>query len=243
MLDLFNSPQELASLAWYSIPVMVFVASLLGSSHCVGMCGGISMALPQNKLSLSLYHLGRLLGYLSLGAIAGMSGSLLLNHHWLSLASAGMMSGLFLLTAFNIWQGKSMHLPLPKALTQLLNIPLGHSLSASRKYAGMGLAVGILTVLLPCGWLYTFVLGAVATQNIWSGALFLFFFWLGTVPLLSIGPVAIQAWLKKRPAQKKWIATLFLMAGLVTIGQKLMIPAVDAQDLKKGGLPACHQRH
>lgn len=251
------SPLNIASMSWYLIPILVMIASLLGSSHCASMCGGIVMALPPGKASQSGYHVGRLLGYLSLGALAGLAGESLLTHSsWLTTLSAVLMGSILVWTAVKVWRGQSLHIQLPAFLNALIQKPLSAVLSGLRKNnqgpdqtsflteLSAGLSVGTLTVLLPCGWLYTFVIGAVSTRNLWLGALYLFSFWLGTVPLLALGPNLANAWLKRRSShQRHWVAGLFLLAGLLSIGLKTAHShPVDASQLP-AGRPAvsCHQ--
>jgi uncharacterized protein len=67
-----------------TILVAVFVASLLGSFHCACMCGpiaiwssgtGSTQSTKMHIVKISGYHLGRLITYLILGAIAGLAGT------------------------------------------------------------------------------------------------------------------------------------------------------------------------
>src|SRR6185295_3680515 len=63
----------------------ILAASLLGSLHCVGMCGAfLAIAVGDGNSSpgrharlQAAYHLGRLMTYVTLGAAAGMAGKLL----------------------------------------------------------------------------------------------------------------------------------------------------------------------
>ena len=59
------------------IPFAVVGTSLLGSGHCVAMCGGLIITVARTRSALIRYHLGRLLGYCILGSLAGMLGSTL----------------------------------------------------------------------------------------------------------------------------------------------------------------------
>ncbi|HWA06847.1 MAG TPA: sulfite exporter TauE/SafE family protein, partial [Ignavibacteria bacterium] len=55
-----------------------FLVGLLGSFHCIGMCGPIAIALPKtNNLVVSrlLYNFGRVITYSMLGLLFGMLGS------------------------------------------------------------------------------------------------------------------------------------------------------------------------
>ena len=100
-----------AQLSWYLIPLLVMAASLLGSTHCLGMCGGIVMALPPKRSSHLAYHLGRLGGYLLLGALAGLAGNwLLASSPVLTVISALVMGSLLIAMAVRVWQGKPLHL-------------------------------------------------------------------------------------------------------------------------------------
>src|SRR5690606_26485689 len=80
------------------------------------------------------------------------------------------------------WRGEGLHLfRLPGSLLAKL-----HS-----RFGGSALPAGVLTALLPCGWLHGFVLAAAATRSASSGALLLSVFWLGTAPaLLMSGTLA-----------------------------------------------------
>ena len=62
------------------VPFAIIAASIIGSIHCVGMCGALAMtAGAQSKKGLANYHIGRLLGYFSVGALAGFLGSEFIN--------------------------------------------------------------------------------------------------------------------------------------------------------------------
>ena len=66
--------------------IELFIAALtmgiVGSLHCVGMCGPIIMSIPwsntQKSLQISLYHVGRATTYAILGALVGGVGQLFL---------------------------------------------------------------------------------------------------------------------------------------------------------------------
>lgn len=182
----------------------VFGASLLGSLHCVGMCGGFACvyggdAAGANQAARPLmrghiaYHGGRLLAYASLGAIAGTIGAGLDRAgDWAGVQrTAGVVAGVLLL----IW-GLAL-------LANALNIRFLPSLvrgSVSDRAAQLigalllhfreqGLAMrasvlGLLTGLMPCGWLYAFAVSAGGTGSAWRGAAFMVLFWAGTVPAL-----------------------------------------------------------
>lgn len=242
-LALVTIAQQYTPLA---LPLLVFLASLLGSMHCVGMCGGIVWALPAERSAHVAYHGGRLVGYLSLGALAGLVGEYLLaGAVWVSWLAAGMMALTFFYSGYRIWQGKSFHLRLPKRFNEPLQAAMSKSLKGSQQHTYLGGAVGLLTVFLPCGWLYTYILGAVLTGSFWAGALFLFAFWLGTLPLLVLGSQIVKRFrLSGQQQERRWVAVLFLLIGVLTIYTKIQHPLpVSARNLDSGTGMECHQPH
>lgn len=205
------------------VPLAVVSASLLGSGHCVAMCGGLIASSTQSRSDVLKYHLGRLAGYAALGAFAGLLGERVFRETTIGVLpwiATAMLAGGLILSGIRIWTGKGMHLQiLPAALMQKLY-------SKSR---GSATRVGMLSAFLPCGWLHTFVLASLATRSAPYGALFLFFFWLGTLPALTAAPLLLQRVL--RPMSQKLprlSASLLIVAGVVTLGAKLK-PLIEAQ--------------
>ncbi|MGV3526209.1 MAG: sulfite exporter TauE/SafE family protein [Candidatus Sericytochromatia bacterium] len=227
MLDLFSQPTALAAYSWYWVPGLVLMASVLGSLHCAGMCGGIVMALPPRRSVQVSYHLGRLLGYLGLGALAGLLGQQFLRQAGLLAGVASLVMAVILFSmALRIWRGQPLHLRLPAALQKALQLPLALSLSGSRRPGPggtlLGGSVGLLTVLLPCGWLYSFVIGAVMTRQPVLGAAYLVAFWAGTLPALAFGPALLTALLQGRSqVWRRGVALLLVGAGLLTLSLKV----------------------
>jgi uncharacterized protein len=203
------------------LPWAVLGASLIGSTHCVSMCGGLVMAVAKTRSSKVAYHLGRLTGYMSLGALGGLLGSQFMFAEkgfqpWQQLTSwiASLILGLGLLAmGVRVWRGGAPHFSiLPGNLFPRL-------FSWSK---GSAAGAGLLTAFLPCGWLHTFVLGAVATQSPVRGALFLFMFWLGTLPALGLAPYLTERFLRPLSARAPRMAAIILItAGVVSIGAKV----------------------
>jgi sulfite exporter TauE/SafE len=169
--------------------ILIFVASLLGSPHCAAMCGGFVAISSQSSTpvkSQSIYHLGRLITYTVLGTIAGSIGT--------AMDSAGeglgitQMATIFTALLLIVWGlamlfGRSLgihkFLPIDKlfAVQQRLIPP------RSRPYL-YPFSLGLTSTLLPCGWLYTYVVVAAGTASPVWGTLVMMFFWVGTLPML-----------------------------------------------------------
>jgi len=183
----------------------VFVASLLGSLHCAGMCGAFvafavsdSAGKPGKRMALNAaYHGGRLITYVGLGVAAGSVGALLdlsgalvgVSRVALSLAGAVMI--LFGISAAMAAMGKrSLRMPVPGFMQKLLSI--GHRAAMRFSPVRRALMIGLLTTLLPCGWLYAFAAVAGGTASPLLGGLTMAVFWLGTLPVLVSLGVGVQ---------------------------------------------------
>jgi sulfite exporter TauE/SafE len=179
-------------------------ASLLGSLHCAGMCGAfaaIAMApakgraegatRSEGRVALQgAYHGGRLVGYTALGAAGGMAGALLdLGGVLAGLSSAAAILAGVTLIGFGALElvrqlgahtGRFGALPRPAFLNRLV----ARAVRTNRPFA-RAVAMGAASALLPCGWLYAFVVTAAGTGGALGGGLVMAAFWVGTVPILA----------------------------------------------------------
>lgn len=179
----------------------VFLASLLGSLHCVGMCGGFvafysgadGSGGSRRLLSHAAYSGGRLVAYLTLGLAAGTIGA--------ALDLAGSLAGFQRIAA--VVAGVVMIVWGILALLQIGGVKVFRHGSGSRLSGwlrrGISLVghrppviragvVGLLSGVLPCGWLWAFLVTAAGTGSAWRGAAVMASFWAGTVPvLLALG--------------------------------------------------------
>ena len=179
--------------------VGVFLASLVGSLHCAGMCGAfLAIAVtgagtggdrPRQFPLQAAYHAGRLITYTLLGLVAGTAGKLIdlttalagVRPVAASLAGATLLTfGLFSL--LRIYGIVPAHLPGPAFMQRPLQT--GYRRAFDRPPVVRAAMVGLLTTLLPCGWLYAFVLTAAGTASPWLGATAMAVFWLGTLPVM-----------------------------------------------------------
>lgn len=161
---------------------------LLGSLHCIGMCGPIALSLPvygkskvDKLLLIVLYNLGRASSYAALGALFGFIGNqfFLFGYQQAFSIILGVAILLFLVIAkylpFRIPLIDSIHQKIKGQLAKLLQSP-----KQQYSYYFIGLANG----LLPCGLVYLAIGSAMATGSAVSGALLMFMFGLGTFPLM-----------------------------------------------------------
>lgn len=168
------------------------ILGLLGSFHCLGMCGPIAFGLPINrennfiKISQTLlYHLGRLTTYSFIGFIFGLIGKGLYLAGFqqrISILMGVLMIALVLIPV-RIFNKYNFSKPLYAAISKVTST-LGKLL---KKKSGKTLfTIGVLNGFLPCGMVYMALVGAIASGNSWQGALYMFFFGLGTIPLMTV---------------------------------------------------------
>lgn len=173
--------------------VGALLAGLLGSVHCMGMCGGIAGAIGagQNTRKLSwalLYNLGRIGSYALAGALAGGASFALgsaINLPFWSMITRGLTGAILILIGLNIALGWRLPSLLENAGSRVwaLLSPTARRLLSSRSAAGM-LGLGALWGWLPCGLTYTMLLAAAGTGQVAEGSLLMLAFGAGTLPAM-----------------------------------------------------------
>ena len=185
-------------LAGITGPGTAFVAGLVTSLHCAGMCGPLACALmpatrddADPQVVSTAYHLTRLLSYAVLGALAGGVGRLPL---WLLGESVvRLLPWLLVLFFVAVALRLDQRLPRPLALARAHGWLSTHLRGRSRVAAAAG--IGLATPLLPCGPLYFLLSLALLSGSALRGAEILLAFGLGTVPLLWLAQTNYQ-WLR-----------------------------------------------
>ena len=218
-------PAEWSAAGKLLIPSAVLAASFLGSLHCVGMCGGLMVAVCKKPAELFSYHIGRLISYMALGSIFGWLGMALETQSlpWISRGTGILMGIVLILMGWQFSKHKTLYIWLPKPFLSVVTNLSAKLLRAKTNSMSLLIpgTVGLLSVLLPCGWLYSYAVAAIALQNSWAGAGLMAIFWLGGLPALSVAPLLIRKLLN--PAQQwipQLISPLLIGLGLWTIIQK-----------------------
>jgi hypothetical protein len=168
-----------------------FIFGLLGSFHCVGMCGPIAFLLPVDRSNtlkktgqIFLYHFGRILAYSLIGLIFGLLGkslNLFGMQQQLSIG-IGLLMILVVLIPIQTFNKYNLSKPLYKVISKVKN-RLGTELK--KKSPDTFLTIGFLNGFLPCGLVYMAVFGALAAGNAFEGSLYMALFGLGTIPLMT----------------------------------------------------------
>lgn len=171
---------------------LAFMIGLLGSIHCVGMCGPLAFAIPSLKKGVAfqfldklLYQIGRVVSYCILGAIIGLVGAQL----WMAGLQQilSIITGCFiLLAAFS----RLLKLSSNYKFNYLLK-PFNHLIGYALKNKANHFIIGMINGFLPCGFVYLAMAAAVNTQTVSSAVTYMFWFGAGTTPLMLIAVLTV----------------------------------------------------
>jgi sulfite exporter TauE/SafE len=214
----------------------VLVASLLGSPHCAAMCGPFAClyAGPAESRSAGphiAYNAGRLLSDLFLGVVAGFAGAGM--NQLGSLTGVPRAAAIVAGTLMVLWGGLTIAAAFgvtvpgaspPAGFRRLL----GRAVSRFQRHppAVRAGALGLLTTILPCGWLYAFVATAAGTGSVAAATMVMAAFWLGTLPMMAaIGLTAQRALGPLRRGLPVVTAAVLVVLGLLTITGRITATA------------------
>ncbi|MGQ8337646.1 sulfite exporter TauE/SafE family protein [Sunxiuqinia sp. A32] len=209
---------------------------LVGSFHCIGMCGPIAISLPLKShsraakvIGVIIYNLGRSITYGILGVLFGLLGrgiQLAGFQQWTSIAlGIALIAGVLFPYFFK--QRISISTLFTGYAGRLVNNL--RKLFKNRSYESL-LGIGLLNGLLPCGLVYVAIAGAINTNEVISGALFMVLFGIGTIPMMAI--VSLTSNLigtKLRIRMRKAVPYFIILLGILFIlrGLSLGIPYVS----------------
>lgn len=242
----------------------VLAASLVGSLHCAGMCGGIAAcaggvgecSARRSAVASAIYHLSRGISYAAVGVVAGAvgqavdTGGMLVGVQRVAAIAAGLMVALVGVALLARAGGGSAasSMPVPAWISRA--IAAIHRRANRLPPPQRAAAIGLASVLLPCGWLWAFAAVAAGTGVWWQGAVVMIAFWIGTVPVLAALGAGIAS---LGGAQRRWVTAL-AGAAMIAVGvhtafvraplaERALAAAAEASDAVPSGTPACCQRH
>lgn len=209
------------------------IFGLLGSFHCVGMCGPIAFMLPVDRSNsyrkvsqIALYHFGRIIAYSSIGFVFGLAGKGLYIFGLQQKLSiiVGVLMIVVILLPTRTFNKYNFSQPLYKLISKVKSA-LGQALK--KKTPDTFLTIGFLNGYLPCGLVYMAVFASLAMQSPGEGALYMALFGLGTIPLMTTA-IYLGKFLNHSIKQKiqKAIPIMVVIMGLLFIlrGLGLGIP-------------------
>ena len=212
-----------------------FTLGLIGSLHCVGMCGPLALALPvqylhksQRAFAIGLYQVGRVVTYSTLGLIFGLAGRQVYVagfQQWFSIGMGILI--IFLLIQYWIFRRNVR----PALLTNFyLGVQRVMIKTLKARGATSFLLFGMANGLLPCGMVYIALAGALVTTAVHQGVLFMAMFGLGTMPAMMAISVFGQFFsLKVRNSFRRIVPVFVTVMAIVLIlrGMNLGIPFIS----------------
>lgn len=221
--NIFNMIPVIDSKTTYA---MLFATGLLTSIHCISMCGAINLAASssstRNFKKPILYNLGRLTSYTLLGGIIGLLGSAFKINAYVQGTIIIIAAVFMFLMALNMMGmiNFSIKLKLPKTLNKL-------------KSKG-SFMIGLLNGLMPCGPLQSMQIYALSTGSFFYGALSMFLFCLGTIPLmLFVGMLSNFLTNNYRKMLNKVSTVLILVLSLAMLNRGLLNMGIDISNIFK----------
>ncbi|WP_160687759.1 sulfite exporter TauE/SafE family protein [Clostridium sp. C2-6-12] len=229
----FDMSEQLNNASYF----VLFIVGMLTSIHCVGMCGGIMLTQSvsknnninieknhsKNLMPAILYNAGRVTSYTIIGGIVGALGAVLS----LSLnvkAGFQIFAGIFMIVMGINMAGFS--------LLRKFNIKLPWSTCKIKQKPKTPFLIGMLNGLMPCGPLQTMQLYALGTGSAISGALSMFLFSLGTVPLMllfgSISSILSKGYTKQL---LKFSGVLVIILGIIMGNRGLALAGVSVPNM------------
>jgi sulfite exporter TauE/SafE len=229
---------------------LIFVGGLLGSSHCIGMCGPLALVLGMSETRIAanlrrqlVFSVGRICTYGFTGALAAFAGLWLSQWSWLAVGIQGALalaSGVVLvllgLTTAGVLPRVGLGWLAPQSCSAAIWLK---TLLTSPKLPSAFLA-GVFTGFIPCGLVYAFVAMAAATGDVVHGWLIMVTFGAGTVPLLVIagcGGTALS--LAGRARVLRIAAWCVVVTGIISIARGASY--IDSpRGIGSNRCPLCH---
>ncbi len=230
---------------------LVFLSGILGSAHCIGMCGGIAatMSIGARRLRSAiwrqvLWSAGRTFTYMFLGVAAASVGARLIasgSYTVVAQAAFAILAGLLL-----IGQGMQaagwLRLPVRRKST----LPcLSTSILAQFVRGGTSTGVfvaGVLTGFLPCGLVYSFLALAASSGHAGYGLCIMLCFGLGTIPVMIVtGTGFSMATVNARQQLLKLAAVCVVATGIMTVGRGIAFASALSSGSATPVCPICHE--
>lgn len=167
-----------------------FILGLLGSWHCVAMCGPIALIVPGAKgknriFSILLYHGGKILAYVAIGTLIGVVSAFITSFKIqaiITIAVGVLMAILaFLPSLIRKIESKGL-----KFFNPVIRIKNQLTKSLDKNKLEYTFYIGFLNGFIPCGMVYFAAMGAMIQPSIFEGMLFMVFFGIGTMPFMSL---------------------------------------------------------
>ena len=159
---------------------MLLFTGFFTSLHCISMCGSLNLVATIDKSKSIkksvLYNLGRLISYTFIGGLVGLLGSVLSINDTISgiIIIAGVMMFIMSLNMLGV--------------VHIKNVKLFNFTRSSKS----PFIIGLLNGFMPCGPMQAMQVYALSTGSFFLGALSMFLFCLGTIPLMFVSSLVFN---------------------------------------------------
>ncbi|MDD3452799.1 MAG: sulfite exporter TauE/SafE family protein [Bacilli bacterium] len=215
--NIFNVIPKIDSKISYS---MLFITGLLTSIHCVSMCGAINLvassSIKRNYKKPIFYNLGRLTSYTIIGGFVGLIGGIITFN--------GYMRGIIIILSAIIMLIMALN------MANILNLKIKFNKIKLTKKIHNSFLIGIVNGFMPCGPLQAIQIYALSTGSLISGALSMFIFCLGTIPLMLLVGFA-SSFLQNKKLFNKIAITLILILSISMFNRGLLSIGIDLSNI------------
>ncbi|MCG6957522.1 MAG: sulfite exporter TauE/SafE family protein [Gemmatimonadetes bacterium] len=188
------------------------LAGLVGSPHCIGMCGTFALACGGRASHTLAWHAGKTFTYALLGALAGAAGQSIPGPTWVATAVS---------TVLVVWFAAGLAGIVPEPAVRIPGLARLATRAATRGDLASRFLFGAANGLLPCGLVYATLGIAVASGDAVTGAAAMAAFGLATVPALATFGLGVRRLAaNQRPWTRRALALLVLVAGLWVVFQR-----------------------
>jgi sulfite exporter TauE/SafE len=229
-----------------------FFIGLVGSFHCIGMCGPIALALPVNArgtwgfyVGRIVYNAGRTLTYTVFGAMMGLIGQRFfvagLQQEVSIVVGGAMIISAVAPTLVNRLFGTFT--PAQKITGRLKKI---FASAFQRRTVASLFVIGLVNGFLPCGLVYMAMAGAATTGSAGAGSLFMAGFGMGTIPVMfgvSVAGSFLTVTVRKKlsrltPVFVGILGLIILLRGM-NLGIPMVSPKIPVQTTSPAEAPCC----
>jgi sulfite exporter TauE/SafE len=229
--------------------LLIFVSGVLGSAHCIGMCGGIaatmnlgSRSVTEAMLRQGCWSLGRTLTYVFLGVMAAAIGAKFLksqgNAVWLQAMFAIIAGVLLIIQGLHAAGWLSWHVRRRSGLPCVTRTVFSQFFKGG-SFTGVFVA-GLLTGFLPCGLVYSFLALAASSGSVAKGVLIMLCFGLGTIPVMLLTGAGLS--LATTGIRRKLIrvaAVSVVITGVMTAARGIVFAASGNEAKSVQSCPIC----
>lgn len=214
---------------WYEI-TSAAILGLLGSLHCVGMCGPIVLWLPKPYRYFVWYGIGKTLTYGLIGWLLGWIG---FSVKWAGFQQYfSLILGIFIMFVF-----LGYHFKMPFAWKEVVQNRLKIQMNKVNPFW-----IGFWSGFLPCGFVYTALTAALIVGSPTSSSFFMMIFGIFTLPalwLLHQFSHKLKSVFAKYTNKIQSFALLFMATLLIIRGLNLGIPYLSPKQMENGKMGAC----